>query len=259
MNAILQAKAEAFTALHVPASPLILYNVWDAGSAKVVAQAGASAIATSSWSVAAAHGYNDGQDLPLQVLLPMLVRMVGATDLPLSVDFEGGYESSAAGVARNIEAILECGAIGINFEDQIIGGSGLYSTADQCLRIAEIRMAVKASCPSFFINARTDLFLRAAKGADVDGLVDEALARAAAYGTAGASGFFVPGLSDERAIERLCKACELPVNVMANLSSPRPELFARLGVSRISYGPSSYRALMINLNDAAKGVLRPLA
>ncbi len=85
------AKAKQYAALHVAGNPLVLYNIWDAGSAKAVADAGASAIATGSWSVAAAQGYGDGEKIPLQLLLDIAGRIVAATSLPVTIDFEGGY------------------------------------------------------------------------------------------------------------------------------------------------------------------------
>jgi len=95
-------KAELFGTLHRKGNPVILYNIWDAGTAKAVTEAGAKALATGSWSVAAANGYGDGQKLPMDVLIETARSITAVNDLPLSVDFEGGYSTEPAGAAANV-------------------------------------------------------------------------------------------------------------------------------------------------------------
>ena len=119
-------KAQDFAALHVPGNPLVLYNIWDAGSAAALAKAGAVAVATGSWSVAEAQGYGDGEQLPLSHLVQIVERIAQTVDVPLSVDFEGGYAIGGAELTENVARIVAAGAVGINFEDQIVGGTGLY-------------------------------------------------------------------------------------------------------------------------------------
>lgn len=243
--------ARAFAALHVPGDPLVLFNAWDAGSAKAIAAAGAKAIATGSWSVAAAQGYDDGEQIPLDQLTATLQRIVATVALPVSLDFEGGYAVDADGLTRNTAAVIAAGAVGVNFEDQIVGGEGLYAVADQAARVAAVRAAADAAGAPLYINARTDLFLKS-KPADHDAaLLDAALERARAYADAGASGFFAPFLGDEALIARLCEACPLPVNVMAAGHVPSTARLAELGVARVSYGPRPYRQAMAFLEDAA--------
>ena len=119
-------KFRAFAALHVPGNPLILFNAWDAGSAKIVAEAGAKAIATGSASVAAAQGFSDAEALPLELALANAERVVAAVDLPVTVDFEGAYAVEPEGVAANMATLAATGSIGCNFEDQVVGGEGLH-------------------------------------------------------------------------------------------------------------------------------------
>src|SRR5215510_12941453 len=95
-------KAKLFAKLHVKGSPVILYNAWDAGSAKAIVEAGANAIATSSWAVAAAQGYEDGEDIPMALVEEIMARVVGTVNVPVSVDFEGGYSEDDGELARNI-------------------------------------------------------------------------------------------------------------------------------------------------------------
>jgi 2-methylisocitrate lyase-like PEP mutase family enzyme len=248
------SKASAFGALHTPGKPLILYNVWDCGSAKAVSEAGARALATGSWSVAAAQGYADGQQLPLERLLELVRQMTAQATLPLSVDFEGGYAHDAADVAQNVAALIDCGAVGINFEDQMVGKSGLYSVQAQCERLAAIAAIAKIKALPLFINARTDIFLKATDPATHAGLLDQAVERCVAYQEAGASGFFAPGLKDPDLIGALCQRSKLPVNIMTGPNGLANAKLAQLGVSRISYGPNSYRALMQNLQETARAI-----
>ncbi|AKI01146.1 PEP phosphonomutase-like enzyme [Hoeflea sp. IMCC20628] len=246
------AKAKHFAALHVAGDPLVLYNIWDAGSAKAVSDAGASAIATGSWSVAAAQGYGDGEKIPLELLLDIAGRIVAATDLPVSIDFEGGYAREPRQFADNIRRLLASGAIGINLEDQIVGGDGRYGVDEQAERIAAIRAAADQTQVPLFINARTDLFLKEKEPSSHAGLVDQAIERAGRYAAAGASGFFVPGLSDPELIARICKAVSLPVNVMRPGSSPSRADLGALGVARISAGPAPYRTMIAELTSQFK-------
>lgn len=233
-------KARQFADLHVPGSPLVLYNIWDAGGAKAIVEAGAKAVATGSWSVAAAQGYPDGEAIPLDLHLEIVSRIAATVDVPVTMDFEGGYAESPDGVAANIARVIATGAIGINFEDQIVGGSGLHALDKQVDRIAAIRQAAEIAGVPLFINARTDLFLKDRERADHEGLVAEALERGAAYAEAGASGFFVPWLADPDLIGEVCGAVPVPVNIMVAHGVPPKADLAALGVARISHGPGPY-------------------
>jgi len=247
-------KARRFAALHRPGDPLILYNVWDAGSARAVAEAGAKAVATGSASVAAAHGFGDAEELPLALALANSERIVRAVDIPVTVDFEGAYAVEPERVAENVAALAATGAVGCNFEDQVVGGEGLHPVALQATRI---RAARAAAGPDFFVNARTDIFLKAPRDSHDEAMVDAALPRAHAYAEAGASGFFPAGLVDLRLVERLCKASPLPVNVLPLPGGPEASTYAAAGAARISYGPFPYRAAMKALKEAAEAALRP--
>src|SRR3954451_11129767 len=137
-------KFETFAKLHVAGDPLVLFNVWDAGSAAAVAKSGAQAIATRSASVAMANGFGDGQQVPLDLALAIAARVVGAVDLPVTIDFEGGYSEEASGLTANGRRLAETGAIGCNFEDQVVGTDRIYYIADQTARIAALRSGVGA-------------------------------------------------------------------------------------------------------------------
>src|SRR5688572_25947378 len=146
-------KYSTFAALHVAGDPLVLFNIWDPGSARLAAEAGAKALATGSASVAAASGFGDGEKLPLDTALANAERIVASVDLPVSIDFEGGYAVEPELVAANVRRLKETEAVGCNLEDQVVGGEGLYPTDRQCERLRAARAAAGAD---FFINARTD-------------------------------------------------------------------------------------------------------
>ena len=244
-------KAKRFAALHVPGDPVVLYNAWDAGSARTVAEAGAAAIATGSASVAAAHGYQDAETLPLELALANAARVAAAVDLPVTIDFEGGYAVDPDAVGGNMARLAGTGAVGCNFEDQVVGGEGLHPIDGQAARI---RAARAAAGPDFFINARTDIFLKARRESHDGALVAQALERGAAYAEAGASGLFVPGLADLPLLERLCARSPLPVNFMAFPGAPPAAQVAAAGVARISHGPFPYKMAMKALKEAAEAI-----
>jgi 2-methylisocitrate lyase-like PEP mutase family enzyme len=245
-------KTRAFANLHKPGDPIVLYNIWDAGSARAVEKAGAKAIATGSWSVAAAQGYADGQHVPLDVLVEIAGRIVQSVDLPVTIDVEGGYAVDPQDVASNVLKIIGSGAVGINFEDQIVGGQGIHGVAAQCHRISAIRTASDRAGMPLFINARLDAFLQA-DPVDHAVAAPEALDRAKAYCDSGASAIFLPRLGDERLIEKFCKALAKPVNIMMFDGAPGIPRLAELGVARVSFGPGPFHAAMLQLtNDAAK-------
>ncbi len=246
-----QEKAENFAALHVKGAPLVLHNIWDAGSAKAVAQGGAKAIASGSWAVAEAQGYGDGQELPLADVLRTARQIVNAVDLPVSVDFEGGYGIDPNEVAGNLRALLDTGIVGINFEDRIVGGAGLHAQDDQVARIAALRSAAESAGVALFINARTDVFFQddAAPHAD---LMEDAIARAKAYADAGASGVFVPGLGDMGLITRLSAEQPLPVNILRLDEALEIADLVKCGVGRVSHGPGPYIAAMQSLTNTVQ-------
>ncbi|WP_299193417.1 isocitrate lyase/phosphoenolpyruvate mutase family protein [uncultured Erythrobacter sp.] len=238
-----------FARLHHGDTPLVLYNIWDAGSAQAVARAGAKAIATGSSPVAGANGYADGQNFPMEAALAVARSIIAAVDVPVTIDFEGGYATEPEEIAANTKRLADTGAVGCNFEDQIVGGEGLHAIADQAER-------VKAAASSgLFVNARTDLFLsrlKAGKDANQSDLVDQAVERAAAYAEAGAECFFAPGLSDPELIARLCEEVVLPVNIIRLPNMVANAQLGELGVARISYGPGPWKTMIAELEDTAR-------
>jgi 2-methylisocitrate lyase-like PEP mutase family enzyme len=248
-------KAEEFHALHISANPIILFNVWDAGSAKAVTAAGARAIATGSWSVAHANGFGDGEQFPRSAAIENLKRIVKATELPVTVDLEAGYGETTAEVGETIALAIEAGALGCNLEDSYPKDRTLRPAPDQVERIRSVRRAADAVKLRFFINARTDVFFQEDAERHDEAMLDATLERGRAYADAGASGFFVPGLVDIDLIRRLVKASPLPVNIMIGSKSPSVRDLAEAGVARVSYGPGPYLKAMKAVEDAARAAL----
>ena len=242
-------KAKRLAELHQKGNPLVLYNIWDAGGAKALEKAGAPALATGSWSVAASHGYDDGESLPLEFLLRIVERICASVDAPVTVDFEGGYATDPEEVAENVRKVIRSGAVGINFEDRIVKGEGLHPISAQAARIRAIKaMAIDEGVP-LVLNVRTDLFL----GTDPtshEARLAEAMEREAAYAEAGADCFFVPGLTDTSLISQTTDAAVLPVNVMMIGELRSIKEVASLGVSRASYGPGPFLEFIANLKKA---------
>lgn len=246
-------KATRLSKLHQKGHPLVLYNIWDAGGAKAVVETGASAIATGSWSIAAAHGYDDGEAIPLDFVLRIVERICASVDVPVTVDFEGGYSTDPNEVAENVRKIIRVGAVGINFEDRDVKGEGLHSISAQAARIRAIKAVSADEGIPLVLNARTDLFL-GNDPASHEGLLAEALEREALYAQAGADCFFVPGLTDARFIAEITKKASLPINVMMMGELKSIKEVGSLGVSRASYGPGPYFDFLSNLKAACTSI-----
>ena len=214
-------------------------------------KAGAKALATGSHPVGDASGFGDAHQVPLDYVFANARRIVDAVDpLPLTVDFEGAYSTDPEEGGRNVASLKKSGAVGCNFEDHLVGGEGIHPLDLQLRRIEALRRAVG---DDFFINARTDLFLKAADHGDA--LIDEVIERGKAFADAGASGFFVPRLADPRQIERVVREVPLPLNVIAFPGAPPKADWASAGVARISHGPFPHRALMAKLEEMARAAI----
>lgn len=246
-------KVEAFRALHIPRDPLVLFNIWDAGSARAVANAGAKAIATGSYGVAEAQGFKDGEDFGLEDALTNLKRILRVTDLPVTLDMESGYGDTAEEVGRSVARAFSIGAVGINLEDRMPGADDLIPVDEQAARVAA------AANTGMFVNARCDVFRgkpAESHGAD---LVEQALERGRAYADAGAGSLFVPFTTNRECIASICEGSPIPVNIIWNPASQggyanRQEL-AELGVARISHGHRPWAAAMDWLEQATEEVL----
>jgi 2-methylisocitrate lyase-like PEP mutase family enzyme len=244
----LAERADALLALHTAPEILVLPNVWDVVSARVVsAVPGVRALATASHSIAATFGYPDGERIPLELHLDMVRRIVEAVDLPVSMDFEAGYGDPGATAAK----VIAAGAVGGNLED------AMRPLDDAVAAVRAVLDAGRSAGVDFVLNARTDAVLRAEQGADRDAVLDEAIHRGRAFLEAGAPVVFVPGLVDRDEIRRVAAALgerKLTVISPPGVALPTRELES-LGVARVSTGPFTQRVALTALQDAAAEVV----
>lgn len=236
-----RAKADAFHRLHDEL--LILPNAWDAASARMIEQAGAAAVATTSAGVAWSRGVADGSGLTRDVAVDVIARVAAAVSVPVTADIEWGYGDEPGGVAATIAAVVEAGAVGVNIEDS---RNGQLVPALDHVRVLE--EAVGATPFPVFVNARIDAFLLGVG-------VDEAIRRAELYVEAGVHGIFVPGATDPAEIGAVVAAVKAPVNVMVGPGSASMEDLSRAGVRRISLGAQLAQSAYGELRTWAQGVL----
>ena len=216
-----------------PGDPVILYNAWDAGSAKAVAEAGAKAIATGSPRSPPRTASTTARSVPLELALANAERVVAAVDLPVTIDFEGGYAVDPDAGGRNMTRLAATGAIGCNFEDQVVGGEGLHPIELQCRADRGDPRARSAttssSTPAPTSSSRPRSMTRR-----------WSTPRSSAAGPMpkpGPAASSCPGLADLRLLARICSASPLPVNFMAFPGAPPKAEWASAGVARISHGP----------------------
>lgn len=245
-----KARALAFAALH-DVAPLILPNAWDAGSAGVLEEAGARAIATTSGGCSWSIGVPDGGHLQRDQVVDLIGRIVRIVAVPVTADIETGYGESLDELAATVRAVIAAGAVGINIEDS--GQDPLYGVDEQAERIATVRRAADALGVPLFINARTDVFLFGV--GEERSRLDQVITRAKAYAAAGASGLFVPGLLDLPTLRQLCDRVSLPVNAMTGPGAPTVAELVNAGVTRISAGTALAQTAYAHARRAARELL----
>ncbi len=253
-----KAKAEAFRTLHAEGAPiLVLPNAWDAGSAKMFAQAGFPAVATTSAGVAFSAGLPDGGRVERDTMIDAIRGIVRAVDVPVTADIEAGYGDTPEAVAETVRLAIAAGVVGVNIEDapggaRHAGEPPLYPVELAVERILAARGAADASGISLTINARTDTFLVGCKNAYAEGME-----RLNAYAEAGADCLFLPGLTDDGAIEAAVGELSRPLNVVAGFDSGTLNLakLESMGVGRVSVGGSIVRARYALIRDAASEIL----
>ncbi|MBV9905861.1 MAG: isocitrate lyase/phosphoenolpyruvate mutase family protein [Alphaproteobacteria bacterium] len=244
---ITETKAKTFAALHAGPKLLILPNAWDAGSARVIEEAGAPAIATSSAAVAWAHGYADGQFLPFETLLATVSEIAKTVTVPVSADIEAAYANDAGSAAKTVAQVLEAGAVGINIED------GNDSPDLLAKKIANLKAAAAKAGASIWVNARVDVYLRRLVPAEAG--YAETIKRAALYRGAGADSIFVPAFPDNDKIAQLVKDVVLPLNLLAWPGLPDGAALQRAGVRRLSAGSGIGKAMLVETLKLAKDFL----
>jgi 2-methylisocitrate lyase-like PEP mutase family enzyme len=223
---------EGFLNLHQQSQPLLVGNIWDVKGAQLLEKAGYQAIATSSAAVANSFGYEDGEQLPFELLIQLAKRVGHVTHLPLSVDIEGGFSRTVDGICQNIDRLIDVGVVGINLEDSFPGGARTLQVADNFRKTLEgIVDHLQKTKAKLFINVRTDGFLLGLPNA-----LPETIQRIQAYQSTGVHGIFVPCMVHPDDIRAVVASTRLPVNVMCMPQLPAFGELQALGVKRISSG-----------------------
>jgi 2-methylisocitrate lyase-like PEP mutase family enzyme len=248
-------KAEAFRKMHDRLRILVLPNAWDVASAKIFEAAGFRAVATTSSGVANSLGYPDGEAIPRDEMLAVVARIARGLEVPLSADIEAGYASDLEALKATIRAVLEAGAVGINFEDSMKGGANeLFPVETALARIKAVRETATAAGVPIVINARTDVFLHAI--GDKTSRFDHTVSRANAYLGAGADCVFVPGPTAAELIGKLTAAIQGPINVMVLPGMPSAPELEKLGVARVSMGGGPAQAALTEVRRVAEELFR---
>jgi len=246
-------KAEEFRALHDRKRTLVLPNAWDVASARLFEEEGFSAVATSSAGLMVSLGYQDGEEIGIDELASAVGRIAKVLEVPLSADMVGGFGSTPSDVAKAVGKVISCGAVGVNIEDFAHTTKALVPLEDQLSRLRALKDLQKTCGVPFVINARTDAF-RFAPG-EQDARLNEAIRRGTAYRDAGADCVYPMGLVDAGSIAAYVEALDFPINVMVRKGLPPVAELQRLGVARLSFGPSASYAAMGLLRRASREVL----
>jgi len=241
-----------FNELHQQKEAFHLGNVWDVQSALFFQNAGFKAIGTSSASIAASLGYDDGEDMPFEDLVWMIKKIRAKVDLPLSVDIEGGYSRETNQIIENIKILHQIGVVGINIEDSVVTKTRrLLDAKSFSDTITKIKSYLSKNDIDIFLNIRTDAYLLG-----LENPLKETLERIAQYNNTGADGVFVPCIVDEKDIEKAVQSTSLPINVMCMPNLPTFKRLTTLGVKRISSGPFVYQNTVTHLEQSIRAIVK---
>jgi 2-methylisocitrate lyase-like PEP mutase family enzyme len=244
MTGRLAQRCDLLRSLHVPGTPLVLPNAWDAASARAVVSAGFPVVATTSGGVAAALGYEDHEGAPADEMLAAAARIARSVDVPVTVDAEAGYRMTPADL---VDALWSVGAAGCNLEDTDHSTGHLVDTDRHADWLAAVRKAADGRNYGLVINARVDVFIRGAAGREQPELLEEAIARARSYRAAGADCVYPILLHHAGTIAAFVEAVQGPVNILAQPQAPPAGQLAEMGVARISHGTALHHRAMEQL------------
>jgi 2-methylisocitrate lyase-like PEP mutase family enzyme len=243
MNEHSKSQALAFRAMHRGVRALVLPNVWDVVTARVIEQAGYGAIATTSAGVAFSLGYPDGQKISREEMLARVARIAKAVKVPVTADAEAGYGERPEDAAETARLVIEAGAVGMNLEDSTEDpAKPLVEVSLQLEKIHAVREAALKTGVLLVLNARTDVYL-AQVGAEAT-RYDETVRRLVAFRDAGAECVFAPGVRDAVIIRRLVADVQCPLNILSGPGSLSVHELEKLGVARVSLGSATIRATL---------------
>ena len=255
MNIQEQAKkAETLRKLHAGPRILVLPNAWDVVSARIVEELGFPAVATTSAGVANSLGYRDGQRISRDEMFDVVGRIARAVNVPVTADAEAGYGLTPKEMAETARALVNAGAVGLNFED--VTGDDERSLVETGLQVEKIKALHEASASmgvKLVINARTDVYLMPIGPTETR--FERTVERLRAYRKAGADCLFAPGLRDKDTIAKIVKAVEGPVNILLQSGGPTLAELQKMGVARASIGSGLMRASLGTARTVAKALM----
>lgn len=236
-----ETKTTHFRNAHQQKKPLVLLNIWDVASANELITQTINLIPTGSYAMSDHYGYQDGENMPFDELLGC-IRQMDTQNNYITADIESGYATNGLELAKNIEALINIGVIGINIEDKKPNTETLYSIAEQSERLLAIKQQCKTMKKDLFINVRTDTYFIgdiAANNQD-EQVLNQTIARIKAYEKTGIDGIFIPGLKNQEHLKQIAAATTLPINIMLDIQNDSIADYLDTGISRISFGPSTY-------------------
>lgn len=242
---------KTFSQLHQQTEPFLLGNIWDINSAHIFEDAGYKAIGTSSHALASAFGYDDGENLPFDMILRVARRVTETVKIPFTVDIEGGYSDTAEGIAEHIKMLYEAGVAGVNLEDTVAKPTRRLRPAEEFKQLlVEIVDRLERENVKVFLNIRTDAFLLGLPNA-----LDETISRINIYENTGIHGIFVPCVALAEDIQTITRETILPVNVMCMPALPDFNALKSLNVKRISMGPFLFNKMTAQTGILARNVI----
>ena len=244
--------------LHHSGKMLVLPNIWDAAGAVLLEDLGYPAVATASAAIARAHGYEDGERIPFELLLAIVAQIVKSVDVPVTVDIETGYAADNETLKSNIRRLIAAGVAGINIEDTDVLTREMLPIGEQVEKLKLIGRVAERESTRLFINARTDVFL-VNPGLSEDQKLALAIERGRAYIEAGADGIYPIFATEEKTVKTLVNALKVPVNILAKPDAPDLDVLQRLGVARVSFGPNLHRATLVSMEALLKNVKENLS
>ncbi len=253
-NKIFMDKVNLFKSLHHNNKILVLPNVWDPLGARLLESLGYKAVATASASIAFSNGYADGEIISFKELLPILKKIVGSVKIPVTADIESGYASNIITLEENIKQLIDAGISGINIEDSAHDSSLMISVNAQCEKISCIKNTAIKMGVSLFINARTDIYIRA-NHLSAEEKLSETIQRGKAYKDAGADGFYPIVLKEKESMENIVQEVGLPVNILLIPGIPDFETLKKIGIARVSLGPGFLKIAINAMKNIAEKLL----
>lgn len=248
-----EGKAEKFYKLHHDGKLLMLPNIWEPLGALLLEDLGYPAVATASFATAWTNGHHDGEQIPLKELMPQLKRIADSVSVPVSVDFEKGFADNKKDLQGNIKTLIRAGIVGLNIEDTTPEGT-LEPVEKQCDKIKQIKEAADKEGASLFVNARVDAYLQGDKLSSKEKL-ETCLKRGQAYKEAGADCIYPIVMSREGHIRTIVEQLDMPININTTPHMPRLETLIKIGVARVSLGPSLLKMAIQAMKNSAEDLL----